>query len=218
MSRSVRRAYGLGDIAASVGAQAIGDSLREMLSEDAPVDDGAERESEDVGPCGPGAHSALEPEDSSGALPDVLFASPVDAPPLGAPAPKALDDAATLLMTKLPANIKVFIEEQSRVYSGYPPWVFILGAVLRQFEISQLQAPILDPSWLREFSSLVPPTGQAICKHCGTTFKEQKYKQKYCSNECGMRAEAIKSRAEAEASRRRREAEREKALAAQMLI
>ena len=171
---SVRRAYGLGNSAQSVAEAAMGDELRSMLGEE-PLVEGSPDEPRLV---------TDEGEFSSESLP------PVEEPKVVEPKGPTLDEAAALLLTKVPDYVRVFINEQVRVHSRYPAWAFIMGSVLRQYEVGRLQAPLLDPSWFRDLKSLGPELGVAFCQFCAKEFKELHYRQKFCSNECGYAAEA----------------------------
>ena len=103
--------------------------------------------------------------------------------------------AANAIVDLLPAYIAEYAREMAYVYNRQPLWSLVAGHVLKAYENGDLQAPVLDPSWPRKFTTL-PMDPRAKTYTCEWrdgakgvhTFTPIRYKQRFCSNECGTAA------------------------------
>lgn len=103
----------------------------------------------------------------------------------------SLEQCANHLVDQLPPHIAAVVRESSYVASRVPLWVTVAGLVLRAFENGEVTYPILDPAWPRVFPEVAEymRAHQSGCEHCGAEFDAKRYKQRFCSNECGTAAQ-----------------------------
>ena len=106
-----------------------------------------------------------------------------------------LEACANVVLNMLPKHIAEYAREMAYVYNRQPVWALVAGHVLKAYENGDIQAPMLDPSWPRAWKDLPmdPSTAVATCEWKGGekgehTFVRRRYKQRYCSNECGVAA------------------------------
>ena len=124
-------------------------------------------------------------------MPAVSAAAPEPAVPVE-PLPdtkdQELEKAAALVLSMLPGPIAEQIKEMSYVFNRFPLWVTVAGLVLRCYENGEHQSPILEPSWPRVFNNLPmdPLKQEYACEQCQQTFMPRRYRQRFCSNDCGL--------------------------------
>lgn len=110
-----------------------------------------------------------------------------------APHPEhSLEDCAARVLAQLPKHIAEHVREVAYIYNRQPLWSLVAGHCLKAYENGDVQAPMLDPSWPRQFPTLgVDPSKQLYtCAICSVGFTPKRYKQQYCSQECGAVAAA----------------------------
>ena len=110
-------------------------------------------------------------------------------PIIGETYSRSLDDAATLLLNILSPSIRSYVLELADITLHIPRWQLLLGALMSQYESGNLTAPSIDPSW-REVEAII---GDSICdlETCKKTFTPKRFKQRYCSTQCGDIARGI---------------------------
>lgn len=112
--------------------------------------------------------------------------APVETPPVVVPPDR--EAAAEVILNQLPKTIADAIREISLIHNRYPLWVTVAGLVLKAYENGEHQAPILDPSWPRQFDLVELHMGDVKCEWCGEIYKPKRWKQRFCSNDCGFKA------------------------------
>lgn len=134
--------------------------------------------------------------------PPELHPFEVPAPP---PAPHTLDQCAEAVVAQLDGPLAEYVREIAMIHQRIPLWALVAGILNAAYEHGTLATPILSPSWPRSFAGvgLDLTTLTYDCRWCQTAFTPQRYRQGYCSQDCGTLA--AKAQAEAE-----REAERQK--------
>jgi hypothetical protein len=102
-----------------------------------------------------------------------------------------VEACANAVLDQLPAHVAEAVRETSLVFNRYPLWVTVAGLVLKAFENGDHQAPILDPGWSRQLQ-VEDPIAHAKykCEQCASAFRPIRYRQRYCSDECGRVAAA----------------------------
>jgi hypothetical protein len=112
------------------------------------------------------------------------------------PAPEHdLEACAGEVLKMLPTHIQDYIKEIAYVHNRQPLWSLVAGHCLKAYENGDAQAPLLDPSWPRRFPSLDadPAKKTYVCEWQDGEkgrheFKPSRYKQRFCSTECGVAA------------------------------
>ena len=122
---------------------------------------------------------------------EFLPAEPEVAPVSGA---HDLEACAAEILAMLPKHIAEYVREIAYVHNRQPLWSIVAGHLLKAYENGDIQAPLLDPSWPRRFTDLPadPSTQTYTCAwpECAKEFVPKRYKQRFCSNECGTAAQA----------------------------
>ena len=133
---------------------------------------------------------------------ELLKSSPVPPPEPDPPASPAsqvpehdLEACAAEGLKMLPTHIQDYIKEIAYVHNRQPLWSLVAGHCLKAYENGDAQAPLLDPSWPRRFPSLpADPAKQTyVCEWRDGEkgrheFRPARYKQRFCSTECGVAA------------------------------
>jgi len=68
-----------------------------------------------------------------------------------------------------------------------PEWQLVCGLIVHMWQSASLVTPVLDPSWQ---SSDFKIETEVSCEKCGKVFQPSRRGQRFCSNRCGMSAEA----------------------------
>ncbi len=103
---------------------------------------------------------------------------------------EVMEKAANLVLDSLPGYLAETIREMAYVHNRQPLWAFVAGHLVRAYENGELSAPIMDPSWPRLFTDVPDPLKATYqCEHCRAAFVPRRWRQKYCSNECGTAAQ-----------------------------
>lgn len=129
--------------------------------------------------------------------------TPVTEPPAG-PTPSINDElekASELILTTVPKYIADAAREAAYVTNRQPLWSLMAGHILKAYENGDIQAPILDPAWPRRFPDIGNAFKAVLCEYKDGprgehTFIPKRYKQRFCSNDCGIAA-TMKPRVEA---------------------
>lgn len=109
------------------------------------------------------------------------------------------EKAADVLLHALPVWLSDAVREMAYVHNRQPLWAFVMGHVLKAYETGELSAPVLDPSWPRAFTGLPDPlNAQYKCVWCGNPFPPKRWRQKFCTNECGTAANHLEALDQAE--------------------
>jgi hypothetical protein len=96
-----------------------------------------------------------------------------------------LNQASELLLKQLPDHISQLIMTIKQEYD-VELWHLICGILLEVYSEGRISAFQLDPQWLDGLRQTT-----LICQECKKIFTPEQINQKYCSNECGLKAEKI---------------------------
>ena len=141
----------------------------------------------------PASVAALTAGEVDGAGEISLSPSLTTSPAVVEPAPFYLDDAARLILAKFTPHIQSFVEELGAVHLRIPVWAVMAGAVMAAYEQGTLAAPVFDPSWRESLASVTgadPSNAEYTCEYCHIQYPPRRYRQRFCSNECGQAAVA----------------------------
>jgi hypothetical protein len=115
-------------------------------------------------------------------------AAAATAPTLPDPAAHAALDAMTLtLLAQLDEAQRTFLQELAYIHNRLPVWALVVGAVQRCFEDATIASPVLPPMVRRLCEGYRPPQEQGLytCEHCHHAFIPKRWRQRFCSNDCG---------------------------------
>ena len=91
------------------------------------------------------------------------------------------EEAANVILTYLPPNLKLLAEEVADVVLKIPRWHLVAGLVLAMAESGQMTIPSIDPGWARDSFRATEYT----CEQCKGTFSPDHMGQRFCSSKCG---------------------------------
>ena len=119
------------------------------------------------------------------------------------PPPHTLDQCAEAVVAQLDGPLAEYVREIAMIHQRIPLWALVAGCLNAAYEHGTLSTPILSPSWPRSFVGvgLDLTTLTYDCRWCQQAFTPQRYKQGYCSQDCGTLAAKAQAEAEREAAR-----------------
>lgn len=114
-----------------------------------------------------------------------------------------LDQCAEAVVAQLDGPLAEYVREIAMIHQRIPLWALVAGCLNAAYEHGTLSTPILSPSWPRSFVGvgLDLATLTYDCRWCHQAFTPQRYKQGYCSQDCGTLAAKAQAEAEREAAR-----------------
>lgn len=123
-----------------------------------------------------------------------------------------LNLAARLLLDQLPDHVGELAITLAHEYQ-LPLWHFMCGVILEVHYEGRLSSFQIDPAWKDGFKQK-----ELVCQwtECGKKFKPLRIAQKFCSNECGIKAEQ-KEQAEKQAVLKRTQLEQVRDIVAKQL-
>jgi hypothetical protein len=98
-----------------------------------------------------------------------------------------LNQASQDLLDQLPDHVGQLVTSLAK-QTYIPQWQLVCGVLLAVHQEGRLSEFRLDPAWKDGLR-----TKELVCQYakCGKTFTPKRIAQKYCSTECGLKADGM---------------------------